>query len=93
MSSIIAMTVTGIVLTLFAVLGVVRLAGGARVAFAVGMLCLAASWFLPAILSILLQTQQLDALPWPMNVVVNAVLYTAGACLILVAAVTSKERN
>ncbi|MDO5499474.1 MAG: hypothetical protein Q4F67_07320 [Propionibacteriaceae bacterium] len=87
MSSLVIMTGTGIVLTLLALIGVIRLRGPVQVMFALGMLCLAATWFIPVVLSILLQSG-MNALPWPANAVVNVVLHSIGGGLLLFAALS-----
>lgn len=85
MSSLIVMTLVGVVLTGLAVVGLARLRGPAQLMFCVGMLFLAATWFIPVILSLLLQSG-LDALPWPGNAILNVILHSAGGGLLLFAA-------
>lgn len=85
MSGMLVMTVVGIVLTGLALAGLVRLRGAAQLMFCVGMLLLAAAWFIPVILSILLQSG-FGWLPWPTNAIVNVILHSTGAGLLLLAA-------
>lgn len=84
--TLLLMTGTGVVLTLLALVGLARLRGPAQVCFTAGMLCLALTWFIPAVLSLLLQRFGLEALPWPGSAIVNVILYTMGAGLVLLAA-------
>ncbi|WP_432558758.1 hypothetical protein [Granulicoccus sp. GXG6511] len=85
MTSILLMTAVGIVLTLLALVGLVRLRGPVQLIFCVGMLFLAATWFIPVIVSILLQSG-MEALPWPANAILNVILHSAGGGLLLLAA-------
>lgn len=86
MITLLSLTGTGIVLTLLALVGLVRLRGPAQFCFTVGMLCLALTWFIPAVLSLLLQHFGLQGLPWPGSAIVNVILYTLGGALLLLAA-------
>lgn len=90
--NLLVMTLAAAVLTLLAVIGMVRLSGRVRVWFTVGMLALALTWFIPVILSILLMQAGLDALPWPTSAILNVVLYSAGAGLLLIAALSRDPR-
>lgn len=88
MVTLLLLTGTGSVLTLLALVGLARLRGPAQFCFTVGMLCLALTWFMPAILSLLLQRFGLDALPWPGSAIVNVILYTVGGTLLLLSALS-----
>lgn len=86
MITLLLLTGTGILLTLLALVGLATLRGPAQFCFTTGMLCLALTWFIPAILSLLLQRFGLEALPWPGSAIVNVILYTVGGALLLLAA-------
>lgn len=85
-TSVLVMLGAGIILTGLAFVGLLRLRGAVQMMFCVGMLFLAATWFLPVLLSLLLQSG-MNALPWPSNAILNVILYSAGAGLLLFAAV------
>lgn len=88
MTGIVVMTLVAVALTLLAVVGMVLLRDRTRPLFVIGMLCLAASWFIPVILSLLMWQSGLEVLPWPANAIINVVLYTVGGGLLAMAALT-----
>lgn len=85
MTSLILMTLVGIILTVLALVGLVRLRGAVQMIFSVAMLLLAATWFIPVIISILLQSG-MGTVPWPANAILNVILHSTGGGLLLVAA-------
>lgn len=91
MTSMVFMTLVGVALTVGALIGLVKLRGPVQLMFCVGMLFLAATWFIPVIVSILLQSG-MTAVPWPANAILNVILHSAGAGLLLIA-VLSRGRG
>lgn len=87
MIAVVVMTFVGVVLTLLALGGMVLLRDRTRPLYVTGLLCLAASWFIPVILSLLWQSG-VNLLPWPANAIINVVLYTVGGGLLVLAAIT-----
>lgn len=87
MIAIYLMTAVGVLLTVLALGGMLILRDRSRPLYVLGLLCLAVSWFVPVLLSLLMWQTGTQILPWPATAIINVVLYTVGGGLLVLAAI------